>query len=103
MLARRPRLSALQTFVGLAAGIMSIAGALLTVPKLFAPAPGKGEVVAVVQAAKTQKAVADATVEILTPRDAIVTTLSPNYFGKARYTLGGRSVSRARQPPGLRR
>ena len=89
--ARRLRLktslSALQTFVGLAAGIMSIAGALVTVPKFFAPAPGKGEVVAVVQAAKTQKAVSDATVEILTPGDAIVTTLSPNYFGKARYTL----------------
>jgi hypothetical protein len=80
-------LSTLQTFVGLTAGILSIAGALLTVPKLLAPAPGKGEVVAVVQEAKTRKAVSDATVEILTLRDAIVTTLNPNYFGKARYTL----------------
>lgn len=80
-------LSALQTVVGLTAGLMSIAGALVAVPKFFEAPSGKGEVVAVIQEAKTQKAMTDATVEILTLRDAIVTTVKPNYFGKARYTL----------------
>src|SRR2546422_7639949 len=76
--------SKLQTFVGLAAGILSIAGALAA---FFRPAPGKGELVAIVQDAKTGKTVPDATIEILTPQDAIVTTLKPNWSGKAQYPL----------------
>src|SRR2546426_9197358 len=76
--------SRVQTFIGLAAGILSIAGALTAV---FKPAPGKGELVAIVQDAKTGKTVTDATIEILTPRDAIVTTLKPNWSGQARYAL----------------
>ena len=42
--------SKLQTFVGLAAGILSIAGALAA---FFRPAPQKAELVAIVQDAKT--------------------------------------------------
>src|SRR5213594_4897603 len=76
-----------QTFVSLAAGILSIGGALVAIPGFFKPAPGKGELVAIVQDAKTEKAVSDATIEILTPHDALVTTLTPNSFGKARSTL----------------
>ena len=76
--------SRLQTLVGLAAGILSIAGALAA---FFRPAPGKGDLVAIVQDAKTGKTVVDATIEILTPRDAIVTTLKPNWSGTARYAL----------------
>ena len=76
--------SKLQTFVGLAAGILSIAGALAA---FFRPAPQKAELVAIVQDAKTGKTVPDATIEILTSRDAIVTTLKPNGSGKARYPL----------------
>ncbi len=63
---------------------MSIAGAMTA---FFKPAPGKGELVAIVQDAKTGKTVSDATIEILTPRDAIVTTMKPNWSGKARYPL----------------
>lgn len=80
-------LSGLQTAIGLTAGIVSIAGALFAIPGFFTPAPGKGEVVAIVQDAKTEKAVSDATIEILTPQNAVVTTLTPNWSGKARYTL----------------
>src|SRR5437867_5091341 len=80
-------LSRLQTFVSLAAGILSITGALVAITGLFKPAPGKGELVAIVQEAKTEKAVSDATIEILTPQGAIVTTLTPDSFGKARCTL----------------
>jgi len=82
---RIPRLnisfSRVQTFVGLAAGILSITGALVAFIK---PAPDKSELVAIVQDAKTEKAVSDATIEILTPRDAVITTLKPNSSGKAR-------------------
>ncbi len=76
--------SRVQTFVGLAAGILSITGALVA---FIRPAPDKAELVAIVQDAKTEKAVSDATIEILTPRDAVITTLKPNSSGKARYTL----------------
>jgi hypothetical protein len=80
-------LSRLQTFVGLAAGIVSITGALVAIPNFFKPAHGKGELVAIVQAAKTGKAVSDATIEILTPQGVLVTTLTPNSSGKASCTL----------------
>ena len=77
-------MSRVQTFVGLAAGILSITGAFVA---FFKPAPDKGELVAIVQDARTEKAVSDAMIEILTPRDALITTLKPNWSGKARYTL----------------
>lgn len=78
-------LSTVQTVVGLITGIVSIGGALLGIPGFFAAAPNKGEVVAIVQEAKTEKAVTDATIEILTSQNAVVTMLTSNYFGKARY------------------
>lgn len=80
-------LSRFQAIVGLLAGLVSIAGALFSVTQLFKPAPGMGEVVAVVQEAKSDKAVSDATIEILTSQDALVTTLRPNSLGRARHTL----------------
>jgi len=76
--------SRLQTFVGLAAGVLSIAGALAA---FLRPAPDKGVLMAIVQDAQTERAVSDATIEILTPRDALVKTLTPDWSGKARCTL----------------
>ena len=76
--------SRVQTFIGLAAGILSITGALVA---FFQHPPDKSELVAVVQDAKTEKAVSDATIEILTPQNAVVATLTPDWSGKARYTL----------------
>jgi hypothetical protein len=91
LLGRVPRLnvnlSMFQTVVGLTAGAVSILGALLAVPNYFKPAIGKGEVVAVVVDAKTEKAVSNATVEILTLNNAVVTTVSSGFFGKASSTL----------------
>ncbi len=81
------KLSVVQTAVGLTAGTVSILGALLAIPGYFKPAPGRGEVVAVVSEEKTEKAVSSATVEILTAQDAVLATLSPNWFGKARHAL----------------
>ncbi len=80
-------LSVFQTFVGVTAGIISILGALFAIPSYFKPAPGKGQIVAIILEAKTEKAVSDATVEILTPNNAVVTTFNSNYFGKASYPL----------------
>ena len=80
-------LSRFQTVVGLAAGIISIVGALLAAPNYFRPAVGKGDLVAVIVDAKTERAVSNATVEILTLNNAVVTTLSSGFFGKANSTL----------------
>lgn len=80
-------LSRFQTVVGLSAGILSIIGALLAAPNYFRPAVGKGDLVAVVFDAKTEKAVSNATVEILTLNNAVVTTLNSGFFGKANSTL----------------
>ena len=96
--------SKLQTFVGLAAGILSIAGALTAFLK---PAPPrKGELVAIVQDAKTGKTVQDAIIEILTPGNTIITTLKPNWSGTARCPLDeGRyrvRVSHPRYSPEVR-
>lgn len=85
-----PALSGFQTAVGIATGLVSIGGALFAVPSFFTPAPPEptmGQIVAILEEAKTQKAVTDAKVEILTPQNAVITTVTPNYFGKARRSL----------------
>jgi hypothetical protein len=76
-------LSRLQTLVSLAAGLVSITGALIAIPNLFKSVNGKGELVTIVQDARTGKALSDATVEILTPQGALVATLTPNSSGEA--------------------
>jgi hypothetical protein len=43
--------------------------------------------VALVQEAKSQKGVPDATIEILTPQNALVATLTPDSLGRARRAL----------------
>ena len=63
-----------QAIFGLIAALFSISGGLYGYMRPR-PAPHAGDLVAVVQDARSGKAVADATVEVLTPRDALVTTL----------------------------
>jgi len=84
-----PSLSKFQAVVGLITGLLSIGGAILAIPQLFSStqAPAMGEIVAVVQEAKSHKAITDARIEILTPQNVLVTTVTPNYFGKARRAL----------------
>ena len=79
--------SLFQKGIGLVAGLLSILGALLAIPNHFKPAVGKGEVIATIIDAKTEKAVSNATVEILTLNNAVVTTLQTGFFGKASHTL----------------
>ena len=80
-------LAGFQTVIGLTAGTLSILGALLAVPGLFAGGPGKGDVVTIVREAKTEKVLAGAAVEILNSRNAVVTTLRANSLGRTRYAL----------------
>jgi hypothetical protein len=75
-------LSRVQAIFGIIAALLSIGGVLYGYLR-----PGRaahtGDVVAIVQEARSGKAVADATVEILTPKDALVTTLAAS-GGEAR-------------------
>jgi Carboxypeptidase regulatory-like domain len=75
-------LSRVQAIFGLIAALLSIGGALYGYLR-----PGRvahtGDVVAIVQEARSGKAVTDATVEIRTPKDALVTTLAAG-SGEAR-------------------
>jgi len=83
----KPSLSTVQSLVGLAAGLISILGATYSVVQIFKPAPQYGEVVAVVREAKTEKPVTDATIEIFTPQDALITTLTSANRGQIRQPL----------------
>ena len=80
-------LTTFQTVVGILTGVVSIVGAMTTVGDYLKPAKKKGEVVAVVLEAKTDRAVPKATVEILTLQDAVVNTVTLDPAGKGRYAL----------------
>ncbi len=77
----------LQSLVGLTAGLISILGAGYSIVKILQPAPEYGDVVAIVRDARTERPIADATIEILTPQEALVTTLTPGTKGEARQRL----------------
>jgi hypothetical protein len=67
-------LTRVQGLFGMAAALLSIGGAF----GYFAPVrPDRGEVLAIVQEARSGKPVADASVELLTLHDVLVTTLPP--------------------------
>jgi len=83
-LKQKLNLSKVQTIVGLTAGLLSISFSLA---ELLKPASNKAELVAVVEDGKTEKAVSDAMVEVLTLDDAVITSLKPDWSGKARFNL----------------
>ena len=71
--------------VGIIAGFVSIGVGTYSYLHLSKPAPiVTGNVVAIVQDARTGKPIPDATVELLTLKDAVVTTLTPGAEGQAR-------------------
>ena len=80
-------LSRVQTIVGLVAGLLSIVGAATSIPTFWRAAPGTGHLVAIVQDARSERALTEATVEVLTVQDVVVTTLVPNHAGRVRQTL----------------
>lgn len=76
------------SIIGIIAGGISISLGLYSYLHLVQPAAlVVGEVVAIVQDARTGKPVADATVEILTLKGAVVTTLAPGAGGQSRGKL----------------
>jgi len=77
-------LSRVQATLGIIAAVLSIGGFLYAHfrPAKAVPAD-QGEVLAIVQEAKSGNPIPDATVELLTPKDALVTTL-PSTSGEAR-------------------
>jgi hypothetical protein len=76
------------SIIGILAGCISISLGLYSYLHLAKPAaPVVGDLVAVVQDARTGRPVNDATVEILTLKDAVVTTLVPGTGGQARGKL----------------
>jgi hypothetical protein len=80
-------LAGFQTVVGLTGAMISILGTLMAVTGVFTAGPGKGEVVAVIMEAKSDRAVSGAIVEILTPGKAPVATLPLNALGQASFVL----------------
>jgi len=79
-------MSSFQSVVGLIAGLTSIAGAGYSAVQ-YARTPTVGEVLAVVRDARTDRPVRDATIEVLTAADTLVTTLRPADDGSARGAL----------------
>jgi len=67
-------LTRVQTLVGITAGILSVAGTLFPLVG-FSTFPTHGEFVGVVHDARSRQPIVNATVEILTAQNAIVTTL----------------------------
>src|SRR5207253_11266204 len=71
----------LQTVVGFGAALGTLAGTASSLVGITSPVSSKGEVVAVVQD-RARQPVAAATVEIYTPQDALVTTLTAEPDGR---------------------
>ena len=73
----RQPLSTVQTVVGILAGLLTIGGGFLSFSGITASAttPQQGEIVAVVQDARSHKPLPQANIEISTPQDAIVTSV----------------------------
>jgi len=77
-------LSRVQATLGIIAALLSIGGFLYGYLRPGKAAPvDQGEIVAIVQEAKSGRPVGDATVELLTPKDALVTTV-PSTGGEGR-------------------
>jgi hypothetical protein len=79
-------LSRVQAVVGTLAGIASVIGAAFSLVQFAHPA-NMGELVAIVRDAGSRRSVSDATVEVLTPQNAIVATLTPDATGRAMQEL----------------
>lgn len=85
---RHPYLPHAQAVVGLLAGILSIGGFAYSYLWATTPVPPThGELIAIALDARTEKPIPDATLEVLTSREALVTMLTPDAAGRARQTI----------------
>jgi hypothetical protein len=90
-------LTRVQAVFGLVAALLSIGGALYGYLRPGRP-PDSGELVAIVQEAKSGRPVTDAVVELLTPRDALVTTMTLDGSQARRQTKEGTYRLRVTHP-----
>jgi carboxypeptidase family protein len=84
--ARGLSLSRIQSVVATVAGIASVTGAACSLVQYIRPA-NTGELVAIVQSAGSHRSVSDATVEVLTPENTLVATLTPDAAGRVMQEL----------------
>jgi hypothetical protein len=84
--ALRQPLSRVQAIVGFVTGLVTIGGVILPLIGVMPRSRPQGELVAVVHDVRSRKPVVNATIEVLTLQDAIVTTLFSKDDG-ARYLL----------------
>ena len=89
MVVGRLSFGGLQSAVSVLAGLATLAGGVYSAVQYAkaAPPPQTGELLAVVHTARTDRAVPGATVEVLTPEDALVATLGVTDDGLARRSL----------------
>jgi len=94
----RLSLSRFQAVVGTLAGIGSITGAAFSLVQFARPA-NTGGLVTIVQAAGSGRSLTDATIEVLTPQNAVVATLTPGSTGRVtRELTEGAYVVRVSHP-----
>ena len=97
----RLSLSRFQAVVGTLAGIGSITGAAFSLVQFARPAntANTGGLVTIVQAAGSGRSLTDATIEVLTPQNAVVATLTPGSTGRVtRELTEGAYVVRVSHP-----
>jgi hypothetical protein len=80
----KPSFSTLQSLVAMVAGLTSIGGAAYSAMGHRQTTPAPGELAAIVREAGTEKVVRGAVVEVRTPDEAIVTTMTQGDDGVAR-------------------
>jgi PEGA domain len=80
-------LSSVQAVVAIVAGVLSAIGGLFALWQHFMPEPTTGQVVAIIREMRTAKPVGEATLEILTPKDELVTTLTAPESGRLQHPL----------------
>jgi len=92
-------LTKIQALVGVFAGLITITGSIVSLAGLHDRPPALGEMIAVIHDMREHAPLADATVEILTPQDALVTTLTaPNDGRVARRLKEGKYRVRVSHP-----
>ena len=80
-------LSSVQAVVAITAGVLSVVGGAYSLWQNFKPAPATGQVLAIVREWRSEKPVSAATVEILTAKDELVTTLTSPDSGRLQHAL----------------
>lgn len=90
----RKRISRVQAVVGIVAGLVSVGGFVYSFLGMSPSKVVTGNLVTVVQDARSKKPLGDVTVEILTEQDAVVTTINIAAEGRVQHSLkeGGYKV-----------